>query len=365
MMGRGGRRSAWVRSFLSPDQRRGMAKLKVDWFLVGIGAAMALAWVIPGPGSDGGWLHPELVTKLGVALIFLLHGLGLSFANLRAGASRGRLHLVVQASTFVVFPLLSLAVVVVAGGSIAPDLRLGFFYLGALPSTVSSSVAMTAAARGNVAAAIFNATLSSLLGVFLTPLLIGWMMAESGRTGGNPLPLGKVILDLLLWLVLPLLVGQGLRPWLGGWAARHKRWTSKVDRGTILLLVYTSFCDSVQRGVWTEQGLGVVVATLIGAGAMLGLMLVGVNLACRWLGFSVEDRIAAVFCGSKKTLASGVPMAHLIFGSSPALGVILLPIMVYHPLQLVVCGVLASRWARRDERTMPGHQPPPANSATR
>lgn len=309
---------------------------------------MGLAWVIPEPGARGGWLHPDLLTRLGVALIFFLHGLGLASAALRAGVSRWRLHLVVQMATFGVFPLVTTLLVALGGGWITPDLRLGFAYLGALPSTVSSSVAMTAAARGNVAAAIFNATLSSLLGVFLTPLLIEVMMAGAAKSGQHALPLGQVILDLALWLILPLVIGQALRPWLGGWAARNKRWTSKVDRGTILLLVYTSFCDSVAQGVWTRQGPIVLAATLIGSALVLGLMLSGLNLVGRWLGFPVEDRIAAVFCGSKKTLASGVPMAHLIFGSSPALGVILLPIMVYHPLQLVVCGTLATRWSRRD-----------------
>ncbi len=335
-----------------------MPKVKIDWFLSGIAASMGLAFLVPGPGAEGGWLHPELLTKGGVALIFFLHGMGLSFASLKAGASLWRLHLVVQASTFVVFPLLSLALVALAGPWVSPDLKLGFGYLGALPSTVSSSVAMTAAARGNVAAAIFNATLSSLLGVFVTPVWVEWMMSGGGNS--HPLPLGKVILDLMLWLVLPLFVGQSLRPILGAWAARNKRWTSKVDRSTILLLVYTSFCDSVQRGVWTGQGSSVVLATFFGSAALLAVMLVGVNLTCSWLKFPVEDRVAAVFCGSKKTLASGVPMASLIFGSSPSLGVILLPIMIYHPLQLVVCGALASRWARRES-----HQEPVANSEAR
>ena len=166
-----------------------LPKLKVDWFLVGIAAAMALAWVAPGPGAEGGWLHPELLTKLGVALIFFLHGLGLSTAALRAGAANWRLHLVVQGATFVAFPLLTVGLVALAGGVLSHDLKLGFYYLGALPSTVSSSVAMTAAARGNVAAAIFNATLSSLLGVVATPAWVGWMMAEPA--GPNPCRWGR------------------------------------------------------------------------------------------------------------------------------------------------------------------------------
>lgn len=319
-------------------------KLKVDWFFVGMAAAVALAWLIPDPGAEGGSLHPELLTKAGVALIFFLHGVTLSFEALKAGTLRWPLHLLVQACTFVAFPLLGLALLRLVGDRLPADLRMGFFYLCALPSTVSSSVAMTAAARGNVAAAVFNATLSSLLGVFLTPLWIGWMW----KGGGASLPLGGVILDLLLWLVLPLAVGQLLRPWLGAWATRHKKDINLVDRGTILLLVYTSFCDSVKQGVWTEHGADALAATLVGTVVLLFGVLAAMIAACDALGFTPEDRAAAVFCGSKKTLASGVPMAQLIFKSYPGLGLILLPILIYHPLQLVVCAVLAGRWARRD-----------------
>jgi sodium/bile acid cotransporter 7 len=321
-----------------------LMRWKVDWFLVGIAGAMGLAWLAPGPGSQGGWLHPELLTKGGVALIFFLHGIALAPGALGAGALRWPVHLVVQLATFLAFPLLGLALLRAAGGWLSADLRLGFFFLCALPSTVSSSVAMTATARGNVAVAIFNATLSSLLGVVLTPLWVGWML----RGGGQSLPMGKVVLDLILWLVLPLAAGQSLRPWLGDWAARNKKGINRVDRSTILLLVYTSFCGSVEGGVWSDQGTGVIVAAIVGSALMLAVMLAGMGAICRSLGFPEGDRTAAIFCGSKKTLASGVPMAYLIFGPDADLGLILLPIMVYHPLQLVVCGALASRWGRTD-----------------
>ncbi|QEH32004.1 Sodium Bile acid symporter family protein [Aquisphaera giovannonii] len=316
---------------------------RVDWFLVGMAAAVGLAWLFPEPGADGGWMHPELLTKLGVSLVFFLHGLALPFSALKAGTLRWPLHLTIQLCTFLLFPLLGIGLLGAAGGRMPEGLRLGFFYLCALPSTVSSSVALTAAARGNVAAAVFNATLSSLLGVVLTPL---WISSYLGAAGGG-LPLGGVVLDLVLWLVLPLIAGQLLRPWLGGWAARHKPAINRVDRGTVLLLVYTSFCDSMMRGVWTEQGWGEVLGTFAGAAVLLAVALAATSAACRVLRFGEEDRIAAVFCGSKKTLASGVPMASLIFGLNPDLGLILLPIMIYHPLQLVVGGVLAGRWARR------------------
>lgn len=321
-------------------------KWRPDWFLCGVAAAVGLASVWPDPGARGGWMHAELLTKLGVALIFYLHGVTLSFAAMKAGALRWPLHVVVQVCTFLFFPLLGIGLLWVAGERIPADLRLGIFYLCALPSTVSSSVAMTAAARGNVPAAVFNATLSSLLGVVLTPLWIGWML----RTGGQPLPLGQVMLDLVLWLVLPLVLGQLSRVVLANWATKYKARITLVDRVTILLLVYTSFCDSMKRGVWTGHGVGLVVALMVGAVALFWLVMLAVGAVCDLLKFPVADRIAAVFCGSKKTLASGVPMAQLIFGAHPGIGLILLPIMVYHALQLVICAVLAGRWERRTEK---------------
>jgi sodium/bile acid cotransporter 7 len=304
-------------------------------------AAVVLAWLFPDAGAKGGSLHPELVNKLGVSLIFFLHGLMLSFAALAAGTRMWRVHLLVQMSTFLLFPLLGLALLAGAGSRLGPELRTGLFFLCALPSTVSSSVALTATARGNVAVAVFNATLSSLLGVVLTPL---WLSLVLG-TAEHALPFGSVVLDLLLWLVLPLLLGQLARPVLGRLAEAHKTRINVLDRLTILLLVYTSFCDSVKGGVWRSGARPLAVA------ALSSLLLLGVALALTWalgrvLRFERRERIAALFCGSKKTLASGVPMARLIFGAQPNLALILLPIMIYHPLQLAVGGWLASRLAR-------------------
>jgi len=320
-------------------------KFKPDWFLLGMIGATVLAWAFPEPGASGGWMHPELVTKGGVALIFFLHGLLLSFVALRAGVLNWRLHLLVQSCTYLLFPLIGLGLVAGFRGRLAPELVLGLFYLCALPSTVSSSVAMTATALGNVAGAVFNATLSSLIGIVLTPLWVTVVM----KTSGEAPPLWPVILDLLKWLVLPLAVGQALRPFLGTWAQRYKSRLGLVDKSTILLLVYTSFCDSFQQGVWSGRGAGQLVLLTVICAVLFVIVIFTTTGAARGLGFSREDRIAAIFCGSKKTLASGVPMAHLMFGAHPGIGLILLPIMIYHPLQLVVCGVLAQRWGKRGE----------------
>jgi len=317
-------------------------KIKFDWFMIGMVLVTGLAWLFPGPGASGGWMQPALLTKGGVALIFFLHGAALSFAALKAGALNWRLHILVQLSTFLFFPLVGFAAVYFLADHVPAGLSLGVFYLCALPSTVSSSVAFTAAARGNIGGAVFNATLSSLLGVVLTPLWIGVVL----KTTGQALALGSVMWDLVRWLVLPLALGQLARPLIGAWLKKYKPYIGSVDRVTILLLVYTSFCESFQRGLWSSNGTGNLLWVMALSVVILALALAATTWGARTLGFNREDRIAAIFCGSKKTLASGVPMAKLIFGAHPAIGLILLPIMVYHQLQLLVCAVLAERWAR-------------------
>ena len=320
---------------------------KIDPFLAGMVVAILLAALFPAPGADGGWLHPELLTKAGIALVFFLNGALLSFKALSDGVMRWRLHLMIQAATFILFPLIGLAFLAIAGRWIGPDLRLGLFYLCAIPSTVSSSVAMTAAAKGNVPVALFNATTSSLVGIVITPLWMSLLLKTSGQT----IDVVHVLLDLMLWLALPLALGQLARPLIGAWLASHKPVAQAADRGAILVLVYTSFCDSFARHIWSSNPpatLALVVAATLG---LFFLVLGLLWFTCDRLGIAAPFRSAVVFCGTKKSLATGVPMAHLIFAANPAsLGLILLPIMVYHPLQLLICTPLASRWARESEK---------------
>lgn len=311
---------------------------------MGMLVAAVLAWVYPAPGAHGGWLYPEILTKAGVALVFFLHGMSLSFEAMKLGAMNWRLHAFVQIAVFLFFPAIGLVLMVGTKGWLSDDLRLGLFYLCALPSTVSSSIALTATAGGNVPGAVFNATLSSLLGIFLTPL---WIKLVWQGNGAN-MPMSDIVLDLTLWLLLPLIVGQILRRWLAPWAKRNKSWIGLVDRLTILLLIYTSFCDSFVFGVWTKHGLTVVVASTIISVMIFYLVLYALGWLSTRLGFNREDRITAILCGSKKSMATGVPMAQLMFGSNPALGLILLPIMIYHPFQLIVGGILANKWAKDD-----------------
>ena len=334
-------------------------------FLLAMAAAVALAWIAPDPGARGGVLHAHELNKVAVALIFFLHGLSLSFQALRHGVMRWPVHLVVQLACFGLFPLFGLLFMAIGHERLPADLNTGMFYLCALPSTLSSSVALTAAARGNVAVALFNATLSSLLGVLVTPL---WLHAALGAVG-RALPIGPVMWQLTQWLLLPLALGQLARGALAAWAARHRRLVGFLDRGTIILLVYTSFCDSVKAGVWTSasgkehgtfaQSSAPVLLTALACLLLLVVMLATLSGISRALRLPRGDGIAAIFCGSKKTLASGVPMAQLMFGSHPGLGMILMPLMIYHPLQLALCGLLAGRWAQQHA------QPDGTNSAAR
>lgn len=318
-----------------------------DWFLIGMVGAVVLASIAPELGRTGGTLHLDKVGDIGIFLIFFLHGMGLSTDSLKHGASRWKLHLVVQVSTFVLFPLWWLLLNALVGRFIPHDLLLGFFYLAVLPSTVSSSVAMTAMARGNVAAAVLNATLSTLLGVVLTPLLAS--LVFSGAADGQAMDVGDTMLKVAKMLLLPFVLGQLLRPVVGAWFQKIKPWTTKVDRAVILLLVLSSFSDSVADGLWSKHGLGLMAMTAVGVCLFLFPLLWLTRRVAKALNFPVEDEIVAVFCGSKKTLASGVPMAKLLFSGNPSMGVLVLPIMFYHQLQLFVCSVMAKRYAERDK----------------
>lgn len=316
----------------------------VDGYLLSMLAAIALAIAVPSLGVSGGALHLDTVTAIGVSLVFFLSGAGLSPAKLKAGAANWRLHLFVQLSTFALFPLIGALTYLALDQRLPRELLIGFFYLCVLPSTVSTSIAMTTMARGNVAGAIFNATLSSLLGMVLTPLMISlWLHTAQAESS-----LGAQFLKIAQQLLLPFAVGQLLRRWVIGLLTRYKSITGKVDRAVIVLIVFNSFCDATAAGIWTRYGAEPLVLTTLMTGALLLLVLTTTRFVARRLRFPVEDEIAAVFCGSKKSLAVGAPMATLIFGSSGgALGLVMLPLLVFHQLQLVVCSVMAKRYAER------------------
>ncbi len=310
-----------------------------DPLVLGLLATVALASVLPCRGQAAtvfGWL-----TVAAIGLLFFMHGVRLSRQAVIAGLSHWRLHLVILASTFLLFPVLGLLMSKAAPRLLPPQLWLGVLFVCALPSTVQSSIAFTSIARGNVPAAVGAATASNILGVLVTPILVGLLMRLHG-TAGSLAQIWKVVLQLLA----PFVLGHLSRPWLAAWAQRNPRLVMVSDRGSILLAVYTSFSAAVVQGVWRQLP---VERLLLLTGA-LAVLLAAVLLATTWgarlLGFSREDEIAIVFCGSKKSLASGVPMANVLF-AGPAVGLTVLPLMIFHQMQLMVCAGLARRYARR------------------
>lgn len=317
-------------------------KIKQQWFILGMILAIIFSIKTSPVGSSGGLLHLDVVTSLGIALVFLLHGLNLSRKDIAAGMTNWRLHGFIQSTTFVVYPLLWLIFGHLFSLHMPSALAIGFCYLLVLPSTISSSVAMTSIAKGNVPGAIFNASLSSILGVFITPLLIFVLVGIEGESGDA---IGTIV-SVAKLLILPMVIGQLLRPVLKNWLARNKQIINKIDKIVIILIVYNVFCDSIDSNIWSQFSLTLLLSSVVLCLVLLLAMVHLVQWSAKKVGFNRQDEIAAVFCGTKKTLAAGVPMAKVIFANDPSLGMILLPIMLYHPIQIFYCAVLADRYAK-------------------
>ncbi|PTU70917.1 bile acid:sodium symporter family protein [Chromobacterium haemolyticum] len=318
-----------------------MPKL-LDAFTLSLLATVALASVLPCSGGVAAAFN--LVTNLAIALLFFLHGAKLSREAVLAGAAHWRLHLLVLGCTFLLFPALGLALQPALQPLLTPELYLGVLYLCMLPSTVQSSIAFTSMAQGNVPAAICSATASNILGIFITPLLVSLLVVKHHDAGQGWGP----VLDIVMQLLLPFVAGQIARRWIGGWVDRNKGLLRYVDQGSILLVVYTAFSAAVISGLWRQTPPRALAALLLVNLILLGLLLGITMLLSRKLGFSRADQITIVFCGSKKSLASGVPMAKVLF-AAPTLGSIVLPLMLFHQIQLMACATLAQRYRRQQQ----------------
>ncbi len=321
-------------------------KFGLDGFLASLLFVILLAYCFPGPGTKDSPYQLAPIATFGVSVIFFFYGLRLSPAKLRDGLSNWRLHLLIHSATFLIFPLIALLVRPFFGGD--EMLWLGIFFLCILPSTVSSSVVMVGLAGGNLPAAIFNASISSLLGVFITPVWLGLVI----RHTAIDLDLSSVILTLMVQVLLPVTLGMLLHGLLGKFAEKHKNRTRLFDQFTILLIVYTSFSESFAGELFSPfeildlAGLAIGMCALFGSVYFLLIFLSGL------LGFSRADKITATFCGSKKSLVQGAVMAQVLFAGVPEAGIILLPIMIYHSLQLIIVGILAQKHAAGQGKTI-------------
>lgn len=313
-----------------------------DNFTLMLITVVIIASFLPATGQVAvgfGWL-----TNIAIALLFFLHGAKLSRESIIAGAGHWRLHLLVFGLTFVLFPLLGLALKPVLSPLIGKDLYMGILYLCALPATVQSAIAFTSLARGNIPAAICSAAASSLFGIFLTPLLVTLLLNVHGE-GGSTL---DAIVKISVQLLLPFIAGQIMRRWIGAWVGRNKNWLKFVDQGSILLVVYGAFSEAVNEGIWQKTPIWDLAGLVLVCCLLLTLVLVAATLLSKLFGFNQEDRITILFCGSKKSLATGVPMAQVLFAGS-TIGLLILPLMLFHQIQLMVCAVVAQRYAKRAE----------------
>lgn len=313
------------------------ARFPLDPYVMALLATVALAALLPARGAAA--TAADAAQTCAVALLFFLYGARLSTRETLDGLRHWRLHLTVLTATFAVFPLLGLAARVLVPGVLTPQLYHGLLFLCLVPSTVQSSIAFTSMARGNVPAAVCAGSFSSLVGVLLTPLLAAGLLG--GTTGGfSTDSLAAIVLHLLV----PFLLGQALRPRVGGFLIRRKKVLGYVDRGSILLVVYAAFSAGMAAGIWHQVSLPRLGALLAVEAVLLAVMLSLTWYGARRLGFGREDRVAIQFAGSKKSLAAGLPMAGVLFGPQAALAA--LPLMLFHQMQLMVCAVLARRRAR-------------------
>ena len=320
-----------------------LARVGLNSFLLGIFLAIGLASLVPELGSQQSSFPWKPFIQIGIALVFFLYGLKLDPKQLITGLSNWKLHLLVQAATFLVFPIVVMGILGLSSG-LNSEFMLGVSYLSALPSTVSASVVLVAIARGNVAAAIFNASISSLLGVFLTPV---WLRVVAGASAGE-LDIWSTFGELSLQVLLPVGLGIGLHAWLFPKLQPFLGKLKYVDQSVILIIVFTTFAESFSQQLFSSFSWG---SLAILSGLMLSLLLIVFGILyglSTLLGFPKEDQVTTLFCGSTKSLVHGVAMGKVLFPNAAVLGLVLLPVMVYHLQQLIVGSVLARYFEKKN-----------------
>lgn len=322
-------------------------RLLFDRFTLVLIAVVTAATLLPAHGQGAVFFH--WLTTAAIALLFFMHGAKLSREAIIAGAMHWRLHGVIFIWTFVIFPLLGWAVRPVLVPLLGEPLYVGVLYLCVLPGTVQSAIAFTSIARGNVPAAVCAASASSIVGIVITPLLLQ-LLLDTDTSALDSSSLLQSILRIGQQIFLPFVVGHLMRPVIGRWMDKHRPLVTKVDQSSILLVVYTAFSESVVAGLWSQVDSQSLAWLVVSCAVLLAIVLVLNTWSTRRLGFNRQDEITIVFCGSKKSMATGVPMAGVLF-SAGAIGPVLLPLMIFHQIQLMVCAVLAQNYQRLDDQS--------------
>jgi sodium/bile acid cotransporter 7 len=330
----------------------GSVRRFIDSFTIALVLTVAIAAVMPCRGSFARAF--DMVTTAAIAVLFFLHGAKLSREAIAAGILHWRLHTLVFSGTFILFPVLGLLFKPLGTILLTAELYLGVMFLCVLPSTIQSSIAFTSIAGGNVPAAICSASASNVFAVFLTPLLVSLLVSGRAVESSVAGSFGAIVLQILV----PFVAGQLSRPWIGGWVQRSPRLTRGVDQGSILLVVYAAFSEAVVEGLWKQIPLAALAGLVLVDCLLLGIVMITMWTLSSLFRFDRADRITILFCGSKKSLASGVPIAKVLFDGS-IVGPMILPLMLFHQIQLMVCAVLAQRWARRASLVKQGNASEP------
>ncbi|MFJ7077053.1 bile acid:sodium symporter family protein [Streptomyces sp. NPDC098781] len=326
--------------------------MPIDPYILLLLGTVGLAALFPARGTASDVASGA--STAAIAFLFFLYGARLSTREALDGLKHWRLHVTVLACTFIVFPLLGLAARGLVPVILSDPLYQGLLFLTLVPSTIQSSIAFTSMARGNVPAAICAGSFSSLVGIVVTPLLAAAVLG--GSAGGFST---DSVVKIVLQLLVPFVAGQLLRRWIGGFVTRHKKVLGLVDRGSILLVVYTAFSAGMVQGVWHQVSAVRLAGLLAVEAVLLAVMLALTWYGAKALGFGRGDRIAIQFAGSKKSLAAGLPMASVLFGAHASLAV--LPLMLFHQMQLMVCAVIAKRRAHDVQETITVSAPPAAS----
>lgn len=320
-----------------------LARLGIDGFFIALISMIILAWFFPQLGVMEQPLSLGVITDIGISGIFFFYGLKLDLVRIREGVVNWKMHLLIQSTTFLVFPLIILSLKYFFKTESMMSIWTGLFFLSALPSTVSSSVVMVSIAGGNIPGAIFNASISALIGVFITPVWIG--LCISGAEGD--IDSATIIIKLLVQVIAPIVIGTLLNRFGGAFANRNKKALKMFDQGVILLIVYSSFSRSFTKHLFDSLNYRELILLAIGLLALFFVIMLYLRVVSRWLGFSLADELTSLFCGSKKSLVHATVMSKVMFMNNPLGAVILLPIMMYHSLQIMVCGIIAQRFSKK------------------
>ncbi|MFV0564312.1 MAG: bile acid:sodium symporter family protein [Flavobacteriaceae bacterium] len=319
-----------------------MKKIKVDKFVLAIVTTIAMAYLFPYWGTKHSPIPIDLISTIGIAFIFFFYGLKLSPEKLKNGLKNWKLHLLIQTTTFLVFPLLVLAFKPFLQTEEQKTLWLAFFFLAALPSTVSSSVVMVSMAKGNVPAAIFNASISGLIGIVVTPLWMGLFVLKA-QSGFN---FSDIYIKLITQIIVPVVLGVVLQRFFHAFALRYNKTLTLFDKGVILLIIYKSFAASFYDNVFSAVSFGDLASIFIAVLTLFYIVYWLTGFVSGKLNFSVEDQITAQFCGTKKSLVHGTVFSKIIFGNIATIGILLLPIMLFHAIQILIISVKASKLER-------------------